>query len=164
MATVVLVFGCVLAVRIQSVPLALAVLGLTLLLASYARPEYFVAFLIFCLAGLAATLVALWRCPRCWRLLGACVLLVVVPAALAARLAGVPLGGDRSFYAFGQHYAYNVSRSRPLAVNPMYRWELVIREDFGEAQSVGAALRGESARLSSGTSEPTFAACRSPSH
>ena len=140
LATVVLVFGCALAVRVRPVPLALAVLGLTLLLVGYTRPEYFVAFLLFCLVGLAATLVALWRCPRRWRLLGACVLLVGVPATLAARIAGVPLGGDRSFYAFGQHYAYNVSRARPLAVNPMYHWELVVREDFGAAQSLGEAL------------------------
>ena len=141
LATLILVLGCTLAVRLRPLPLAVAVLGLALLLAGYARPEYFVGFLLFCAGGLALALVALWRCPRCWPLVGGCALLVLLPAALLARTAGVPLGGGRSFIAFGQHYAHNVSIHRGGVVNPMYHWERVVRDDFGDAHSFGEALR-----------------------
>ena len=136
LATLILVLGCALAVRLRPLSLSVAVLGVSLLLAGYARPEYFVSFLLFCVGGL----VALWRCPRRWPVLGGCALLLL-PAVLLVRMSGVPLGGSRSFVAFGQHYAHNVSIHRGGGVNPMLHWEDIVRADFGDARSFGEALR-----------------------
>lgn len=54
LTTVICLVGGALATKAKRGPLAAAVTGLTLLVAGYTRPEYVPAFLLFCLAGLAA--------------------------------------------------------------------------------------------------------------
>src|SRR5262249_25007785 len=106
----------------------------------YLRPEYFVAFILLCLAGSA---VAAWMIVRNRdraSILKAAFSLVAVSAGLIGCL-GNPLAGTRSFIAFGQHYAYNITRRERLDLNPWLRWQTVTRRDFGEANSVGDAFR-----------------------
>jgi hypothetical protein len=157
LATLILVLGGALAVRLRSLPLALALLGVTLLGAGYARPEYFVAFLVFCAAGLPCSLVALWRCPRCWPVLGASALVVLLPALLLARAAGLPLGGGRSFYAFGQHYATNVSAHRPPTGSA---WCVRTSATPTPSAKRCGPTRGRSSGMSASMSAPCLSPCR----
>jgi hypothetical protein len=140
LAALLLALATLAATRCRSVPWAVAFLGLGLLLAAYVRPEYAVAFLVLALAGLAA---ALWtlatRRPRAATGLLLPALLLAGCAALLVRFAGNPLGGGRSFVAFGQHYAAHVVSARNLPLNPWSYWETIARGDFGDAQSLAEA-------------------------
>jgi hypothetical protein len=63
---------------------------------------------------------------------------------MAAGLLGVfgnPLGGDRSFVAFSQHYAVNVAAAKHLKINPWSNYVAIAAADFGTAQSFPEALR-----------------------
>ncbi|MFP2934159.1 hypothetical protein ACLESO_55375, partial [Pyxidicoccus sp. 3LG] len=115
--------------------------GLGLLVASFARPEYFLSFLLAS-ALLAALLVRLaWRerarWPRAART-GAAYALGVL--ALLAVL-GNPFGdtSNRRFFAFCQHFADNHVRSTGLAVNAWNECDRVLRTVFGDADTVGEA-------------------------
>jgi hypothetical protein len=141
LATSVLALGAALASRCRPGPMAWAVLGLTLLVAGYVRPEAYVAFACFCLAGLAGALWVLRYRPQ-WRpSLAAAVLLVLLPALALGKWVGVPMGGGRAFFAFGQHYSLNVTHVRHLSCDPWVDWERNFRQDFGGAQTFAQALQ-----------------------
>lgn len=120
-----------------------ALLGLGLLLAATARPEYFVSFLLVSLllgAGLAReALAAPEQRPRLLaRALGYAGAVVVLLAVL-----GNPFGNtsNRRFYAFCQHFAVGHVARTHLPVNPWGECARVIRSVFGDVDSLGAAAR-----------------------
>jgi hypothetical protein len=49
-------------------------------------------------------------------------------------------GGDRSMVAFGQHYSLNWVRWNNDERNPMTNWEAIVKNDFGDADSVFSAI------------------------
>jgi hypothetical protein len=141
LATVLLLFGTVLAIRWRGRAASVAVLAATLLLTAFVRPEFAFAFLLLAAAGTGAGLWVAWRQPAArFPLLKAAFPVVLAAAGLVA-LFGNPFGGARSFIAFGQHYARNVLLSRHDSEPPWSVWESVVAGDFGDAHSVGAAVR-----------------------
>ena len=117
--------------------------GLGLLIASFARPEYFLSFLL--VSGLLAGLLfrGLWkeraRWPRAVRTgavygLGGLALVAVM---------GNPFGNtsNRRFYAFCQHFADNYVRRTGMPVNPWGQCDEVIHAVFGDVDTLGAAAR-----------------------
>jgi hypothetical protein len=141
LATVVLLSGCVVAARLRSWPSSLFALGTALAVAAFLRPELSFSFLLC-----AASLLGLggWslvkRRAGAWRPLLYLALLLVFAAALAEEF-GNPLGGGRSYFAFGQHYAFNLHEHKRIDVDPWTNWEAVARADFGDAESVPQAMR-----------------------
>ncbi|WNG36036.1 hypothetical protein F0U61_21980 [Archangium violaceum] len=121
-----------------------AVVAGGLLLASFSRPEFFVAFLLA--TGVFVFLVgrkvinegrsALPRAtvPVAGFGLTTLVLLLVL---------GNPFGNtsNRRFYAFCQHFAVNYVARTQFPVDPWGECEQVIHSVFGNVDSVGAALR-----------------------
>src|SRR5262249_36978874 len=77
LATALLALGTSLAIRCRSGPRAFAVVGLTLLVAAYLRPENAVAFVLCCLAGLATAVWRLRRRPATWAGVAAPVLVLL---------------------------------------------------------------------------------------
>ena len=54
---------------------------------------------------------------------------------------GVPFSAGRSIYAFGQHYAENVSHCIAENTPDNMPWEEILARDFGDAQTMGDVLR-----------------------
>jgi hypothetical protein len=143
LAAVGLMLGTAAAATVRRTPWSLAILGSAILLSAYIRPEYSISFLLFCAAALASLAWETIRNPRSlihW--LGP-VLLVIFLLAGLLRGIGNPLAGGRSFFAFAQHYAYNLARNHKLEtdINPWIHWQSIARQNFGDAESVGGAWR-----------------------
>jgi hypothetical protein len=141
LSTALLAGATALAVGLRRRPWGLAVLGVALALAAYVRPEYAASFVLFCLAGLPAACWAVVMRPALrWPVLGSAALVGVTAAGLLG-IFGNPLGGDRSFVAFSQHYAVNVAAAKDLKINPWSNYVAITAADFGDAQSFPQALR-----------------------
>ena len=121
---------------------ACAALGLSLLLACYARPELFLSFVLLSLL-LLARLVVRARREEVRRPLAR---LGLGYAALALALL-VVLGNPaedrtgRRLYAFCQHYALGEVARSHLDLEPWGQCDAVLRRSFGEVHSVREAAR-----------------------
>lgn len=133
--------GTALAARLPR-PIGVAVLGLTLLVGSYTRPELLYA--TFGLVGLAAPVAVYGLCSRATRArtVGALALYAAGTAAVVAGL-GSPLHpGGRLIIAFGQHYTQNRANAEGWGGNAWIEdWTPRFREDFGDVKTVGEAFR-----------------------
>ncbi len=139
LAALILILGTALAARLRPA-LATAAIGLSLLIATYARPEFLYSLYLFAPLALLGGIWLIWRRPKA-RL---SVLLSGVVLAAGSTLIvwglGSPKGkGDRSLAAFGQHYALNKHTAGERTEHPWIYWETYIRDDFGEAKSLGDA-------------------------
>jgi hypothetical protein len=140
LAAVLLALGTAAASRCRTGAWSMAVAGLFLLAASYIRPECAVAFLLFCLAGLAGAVCVVRSRDDCRKVAGpALVLLLLVGAGL--KWVGNPLGGGRSFVAFAQHYAFNRVAQRNLPLDRLKHFEAFAGEDFDGARTVATAWK-----------------------
>jgi hypothetical protein len=118
-------------------------LGFSILAACYTRPEFGTLLPAFLSVYLTAGFCAWWRRAACrWEFLPWAIPLVVA-AAVCGYWFGIPLpDGPRGWIAFGQHYARNVEEAGTRGfVGWAGNWEMLTREDFGEAKTVGHALR-----------------------
>jgi hypothetical protein len=143
MATVLLAGGVLAGTYRRSVLGACGPIGFGVLAAGYVRNE----FGTFLLAFLPCYLVAgAWV----WRLRAACrheflpwaVPLVLAVGACAGTL-GLPLpDGPRGLFAFGQHYARNVTEARGgNDADWVVHFERVLRAEFGAVRTFGEAVR-----------------------
>ncbi|WP_420265573.1 hypothetical protein [Candidatus Magnetominusculus dajiuhuensis] len=118
---------------------ALFLAGGTLLM-SYARPEFFMSYVMF--IGFYIVYAILKRRVMLWREeLPALILLAVMSLSLFT-IFGVPVSGEnnRSWNAFGQHFSLNLSKWQHTDKNPWLDWETIVREPFGDAHSVAGAF------------------------
>ncbi|MBZ4422842.1 hypothetical protein [Myxococcus sp. RHSTA-1-4] len=143
LALLVILAALIAASRVRSPVAASALVGLGLLVASFARPEYFLSFLLMSalLGGLLAR--GMWRAPARWpRTVGAGAAYGLMALALVAVM-GNPFGNtsNRRFYAFCQHFADNYVRRTGFPVNPWGECGTVIRTVFGDVDTLGEAAR-----------------------
>jgi hypothetical protein len=139
-ALTVILCGLALASRAKSPETKISICTLTALLASYVRPEFFLAFI--CLGILLILL-------YCWRLLRRQTKRFFVPlvatvavSGLLLLLVGVPLGSsERSWFAFQQHYAASASERSTSDINPWTNHRHFVEPNFPHAQSILGALR-----------------------
>jgi hypothetical protein len=144
LALLVLEIALVVASFLESKEEFWAVIATGLLVASFARPELFLAFL------LASALFLGWlvrgamreRHSRLGRR-GAVAAGFALGVMLWLQGLGNPFGDtkNRRFYAFCQHFAYQHVQHTHSPVDPWNQCPRVIRSVFGEVDSVGAALR-----------------------
>lgn len=120
-----------------------AVVAEGLLLASFARPEFFVAFLLatavfLFLVGRKVLGEGRAALPRATFLVAGFGLTTLVLLLVL----GNPFGNtsNRRFYAFCQHFAANYVTRTQLPVDPWNECAQVIHSVFGNVDSVGAAL------------------------
>jgi len=110
---------------------------------AFVRPEFTVSFLLsfLVLAG-----VSWFENGAIVRKVGA-LAISVAPFLLLLALFGNPLGGTRSFVAFGQHCSVNVVHSESLRVDPWNNWEEITKRDFGDAGSALDAWKANPKRF-----------------
>ncbi|NMO18710.1 hypothetical protein HPC49_24600 [Pyxidicoccus fallax] len=148
LAFLVILLSLIAASRVRSAVAASALVGLGLLVASFARPEHFLSFLLMSalLAGLLAR--GVWKERSRWpRAVGAGAAYGLAALALM-EVMGNPFGNtsNRRFYAFCQHFADNHVKRTGFPVNPWSECGTVIREVFGD----GVDTLGEAARANPG--------------
>jgi hypothetical protein len=128
----ILLGGLTLASLVTTPTLIFGVLSLTALAASYARPEYFIAFLVFAITSCLVT----FRIKRDNRLYVALSVIAAIATIFLAEF-GLPISGDgkRSFIAFGQYFSINWVEWTKSDLNPWTDWEQIIQTCFGDAHS-----------------------------
>ncbi|VTT99838.1 Uncharacterized protein OS=Cystobacter fuscus DSM 2262 GN=D187_005498 PE=4 SV=1 [Gemmataceae bacterium] len=148
LAVVVLGLGTALAVRLPRTSHRGAAIGLALLLATYARPEFLYALYLFVPLAAAAAAWTVWRCPDQRRAVLGSLAVTACGGALVACVFGSPRGeGNRAIVAFGQHYALNKFNAGARPDNPWHQWQEYMREDFGEATTLPEVWRANPAAV-----------------
>ncbi len=142
-AVLVLALACLAAHALwpRSPVLGVAMLQLGFLVDAFVRPEYFAASLLYLpiLAWVAVRHRAPWR-----HVAGSLAVLAVAYAGLMLAF-GVPLGGDRLLFAFGQHYSVNMSHLGRVRGDPWLDYEQVLHRDFGNARTMPEIVRANPA-------------------
>lgn len=138
-ALVVLLVFMILASIPKSKALAFAIVALGCLVASYVRPEMYLAF-GFTLA------ISIWLFLfREQSLKNGIAIVGVALLAVGTGLAiGFPLSGNgRSLFAFGQHFSLNwLTWTQTPGLSPWTDWQQILEMNFGKVSSIGeAALR-----------------------
>jgi len=138
-ALLTLLLGLIIATLIKDKKLKVLSLSITLLLTSFIRPEFFLSFL---LVGVILSILYIKEFSNVRSLK------VVVPLLSVAVLCiillfvfGSPVGsGERSFVAFGQHYARNWVKWHNDPREPNANFRIILKEDFGNSSSVSEAI------------------------
>lgn len=110
---------------------------------AYARPELFLAYILLSICWLGYVL---WRRPlHDWMVHSLAVMFIVLISAILLNWWGQPAfggDGDRSFFAFAQHFSINWSAwSGDTTYAPMTDWVLIAQENFGPVDSFTEAFR-----------------------
>jgi hypothetical protein len=143
-AAVVLALGgaaAAMAARRGHGPTACALAGLTLLTATYCRPELRYALLAYLPVAVTGAGWALWRRPTARREVLGAVGASAVSGALFVWGFGNPFVGNlRSLVAVGEHYAWNRYQVDP-ASGGLRDWKTCIRNDFGDVSALSDLWR-----------------------
>jgi len=106
-----------------------------LLLVSYARPEYFLSFILFLVLFLilyireGRTKIHPLIVTGCI-LIGAVILITI----------GLPLSGNRTLVAFGQHFTGNWVEWTGSDINPWSNWKTILAQNFGDSNTLLEAV------------------------
>lgn len=127
--------------HLQSSLVATLVAANGALLISYTRPEYFLTFLLLSLLLVTRLVFEYRQLKTIDQLTLVKFTLSVIFAILLFLSFGSPLGGDRSIWAFQQHFAVNwVSWTDNRELNPWFDAYHIFSLNFGEAKSIWQAL------------------------
>lgn len=137
-AVCLLLFGLAASFAFRGVSARLAGATITLGVVAFVRPEFAVSFVAL---ALVLFLVLIWDGYRDRSRIGRCLGLGVAAVLPAVRLSlqfGSPLGGERSDFAFGQHYALNIYQAGLMdkQSNPWYNFREILKRDFS-VSSIG---------------------------
>lgn len=115
--------------------LGFAILAQGCLIAAYARPEMYLAFLVCS----AISFVFFVQGRRTLRNAAPPLLLFSFAVAGVAYF-GFPLSGGRDFGAFGQNFSLNwIAWTGNTSLSPWYDWPQILQMNFGNASSIGQA-------------------------
>lgn len=137
-ALILLLAGLSISVILRNASGKLAIIFFSCLLASYARPEYFLSAVIF---GATSIILLIGQVKyNGIKNLPVAILLICLTGGVILYL-GTPIGGgDRSMVAFGQHYSLNWVQINDDSRNPWTNWEAIVASDFGNASTLTDAL------------------------
>jgi hypothetical protein len=116
-----------------------AVLFVACLVASYARPEYFLSAVLFGILYVIL-LSRQFKSEGLKRCLPVSVALVVIAFSALMALGSPIASGNRSMIAFSQHYALNWVEWNNDGRIPWTHSDVIVKGDFGDVQTVGEAL------------------------
>lgn len=139
-ALILFLIGATLALQLRSWRARFTVFTLVCLAMSYARPEYFLSVVLFFSVTLAAYLRDLNKKNTRRSSLVMILLLPLVSVGSVSLLGNPMASGDRSMLAFGQHFSLNWVKNTGDDRNPWTNWELIVRKEFGDVESVGQAF------------------------
>lgn len=128
----ILLGGLTIASLVTSPTLIFGILSLTALVASYIRPEYFLAFLIFAFISCLIKFRQKQTNPQYISLF-----IVATIAVLLLVTLGLPMGREsgRSFLAFQQHFSLNWVQWTQSDLNPWTNSRQIIHKCFGNSDS-----------------------------
>ncbi len=109
----------------------LGIIAFGFLTAAYARPELFGPALVLMIVGLGMGVARRYPLSS-WRVVG----LAWVVVGLLRFGYGLPTDANRTYVAFGQHFAVNWVAWNQSEVNPWNNWEPIYRDTFGTTDSV----------------------------
>ena len=119
---------------------ATLILSVGALFSSYVRPEFFMSYLLF--IGLYIIICAFKK-----QFIGEDVywiVIVILLSTLCMFFLGFPMfsgNGERSFFAFSQHFSINWTIWNDSDINPWTNCEKITLENFGTAQSIAEAFK-----------------------
>lgn len=116
------------------------ILALGFLLISFIRPEYFVSFCAIFLLYLSFAIRTMWRIRSFSIRLLSRPLVVLLTSLSFIFLLGNPLGGDRSWWAFRQHFSVNWVEWNQSDLIPWTNYVEIVKSVFGEAEGISDAL------------------------
>ena len=121
-----------------------SIIALGMLLASYARPELYYAFIL----AVLVSIVLAWRERK--RAAWVWVFVPVLFAIVLERFLGLPLSGtQRAWIAFGQHFALNWASWNKVPVSDAWGdWKNILQENFGDARTLQEIARANPAQFS----------------
>lgn len=141
LALIFILFAAIASALFKSVGQRISIAIITTAIITYLRPEFAFGWIAAFLSGiyyLTQCLLKSTRIPK-----GDLYIFLVSVALSLGLLAsfGNPLQGSRSFIAFGQHYSLHYVRWNNLEINPWTNWNEIVAKSFGDANSIGSALR-----------------------
>jgi len=103
------------------------------LLVSYIRPEYFLTY-VLSLLFFAFAITREFK--RMQRLHLVCLIAEVLISILLLSILGLPLSGNRSNVAFGQHFSFHWVSWTGSQLNPWTNWQEIMSQNFGSAHTI----------------------------
>ncbi len=107
------------------------------LLLSYIRPEYFLTYLLFLLVYIYI-FIRTDRKLRRRSLIG--LVICGLLSAVFFGILGMPVSGNRSLFAFGQHFSLNWTIWSRSDLNPWTNWQVIVSQNFGPVNSIPEAI------------------------
>ncbi len=137
LALLVMLIALLASTWVRTFPAACATLGSGLLLASFARPEFFVSFIA--VTGMFFVMVVR---DRGWLMHRSVLAGYTAPVVMMFGVFGNPFGDatGRRLYAFCQHYALGEVERSALPFSPWSECRKVLEQSFGEVDGVGQAV------------------------
>jgi hypothetical protein len=108
------------------------------LILSYIRPEFFLSFIIFSLVFLASLVT---KIPKQKKINLRLFTIYFLASFLLINLFNLPIAGNRSFVAFGQHFSINWITWTKNQMNPWTDWEEIIPLNFADSNNILEMLR-----------------------
>ena len=136
---IVCVLGCLIAATYLPKRVHYGVLAITLLLLSFVRPEYALAFVLAVLVAIGLVVYQVWRQGTSIlreRFLWTQAAFILVLVVVLSLFMGNPLLGGRSDSAFKQHFAVNYVSWGLADVNPWAASDAIAQQAFGEQHSL----------------------------
>ncbi|MBN1270296.1 MAG: hypothetical protein JXB04_11965 [Kiritimatiellae bacterium] len=137
-AACVVLLSLVVAARMRRLTRATLAAAVGALLASYVRPEMFLAFVLLAAFYLGAAVLELRRRTSGGEVAPLVIFLLVCVVVLLA--AGVPVAGERSWVAFREHFALNRVAWEGGDADSWTQAESITAGSFGDVHSVPAAF------------------------
>jgi hypothetical protein len=141
LALVFILFAAIASAFFHSIGQRISIAMIVTAIVTFLRPEFAFGWIIAFLSGLYYMVHCLFKFRRFPK--GDFYIFFLSIAFSLGLLAifGNPLQGSRSFMAFGQHYSLNYVKWHNLEINPWTNWNNIVAKSFGDADSIGSALR-----------------------
>ena len=124
--------------RTRSIPATLSLGAIGALLTAYARPEYFLTFLLLLMVLIGGMILKKeWRPRHLLFDFGA----ISLAGTVIIKIVGLPISSYRSLCAFGQHFALRWISSTGSALNPWDDWQAIVGQSFGPVHGMLDVVR-----------------------
>lgn len=136
---IIILSGLIISSLRENVKYKSIILTLCMLLASFVRPEFFISFIIASIIITVIYVREFLKIPRFESI--KTLLFTYIISVILLIILGFPAGsGNRTFDAFGQHYARNWVQTHNDPRDPYYNYKAILENDFGKVNSFSQAV------------------------
>jgi len=136
-ALILLLVSMIVIQKIKYLHMKVIFVVLTTLLVSFARPEYFI---IFILSVLFLIYLVIKRRKDFQRAEFIKIFGAVLIAFLLIKLLGMPISISRFILAFGQHFSMNFVSWTNSSLKPLYEWNTILLRNFGSHDTMSKTI------------------------